>query len=210
MPTTSYTVPSSSSVLGGRMTISDGTNTYSVPYAPKVTSLDVDINDWQEQTRPGRKPILVSGGRRLKRFQLSIRVADGNEIDSSVLSDINMLRVIANSEQPVKIEYGGDFTGQWRITSLSVNTEERTSGEDDPSRMTVDMEITEWVDVKGATSVLDVPKKTKITKKLDTCTKISIQFYKTSSYAAKIADANGIKDIQKSLKVGREIKLPRP
>lgn len=103
--------------IGGGLELSSGTTTVTLPLLPD----DVDFGDlsdaWDEQPRPGRDPLLVRGGKRLKtlRFDAELRTSTR----TSVVAVIERLQALAVGSTPVTVRLGGRTRGVYRIVELS-------------------------------------------------------------------------------------------
>ena len=199
--TVTYGVPKPTTKGLSRLSFECDGEVLNMRYAPKDVTYEMDIDDWTEQTRPGKKSLLVTGAKRLKKMSMSLTLAEGNDRSANVNAYITTLQEFASNPNPVNVFY--DFYAMadngWRITNMSVQAVEREPGspEDRSSEITraiVTLELTEWVSTKlnvaanGGVPDINTKKPYVVKGNVNTYFRIAQAKYNDLSYAVKLKD----------------------
>lgn len=188
-------------------------------YAPKEITYSGFEGTYQEALRPDRKPLIRRDGTNLRKMSMEIFVGS-TDIEEPITDQLKELERLAETRDPLVVEYDSHTKGFWHITTFDYSSEERTDKRindklTEITRATVNIEFTE---VAGPTMftinrrerIIGVkrPKSIK-TKKGQTLTQIAKKYYGTTSplILKAIAKANKIKN-PKHLKPGQKLKLP--
>lgn len=142
-----------------RVTIAGYNGKVTVPLS--VTSPEADLDnlarEWFELDRPGRRPILESGGKKLARLVLDALL--DADVDDGYAGDVeNQLAVIlgiARSEEPVVLSYAPletsttlTHTGRWALADLRVRTLRRARMTNKITRARLTLELVELSPVR--------------------------------------------------------------
>ena len=188
-------------------------------YAPKEITYSGYEGTYQEALRPDRKPLIRRDGTSLRKMSMEIFVGS-TDIEEPITDQLKELERLAETRDPLVVEYDSHTKGFWHITTFDYKSEERTDKRlndnlTEITRATVNIEFTE---VAGPTMftinrrerIIGVkrPKSIKA-KKGQTLIQIAKKYYGSTSplIIKAIAKANKIKN-PKHLKPGQKIKLP--
>lgn len=128
-----------------RMSLMAGSLVFGCPLAPREMTFDGYESDWQEQTRPGRKSLLVDRAPKLHHMSFSLLIAYPSRY-TLIQSSLDKLAAICQSSNPITIRYDANTAlCTWRCTSMSVTVVERHEDTNAPTRATVELEFTEYV-----------------------------------------------------------------
>jgi nucleoid-associated protein YgaU len=193
-----------------RLSIHSKNTTFNAPFAPRKVTYSGYEGVWNEVARPGRKPILTRAGLNMRKMSMELFVGSSDPYRSV---DIELKKLTALAEDPdlITVEYDPRCWGNWRISSLSIDSEQRHPDTSEITRAMVSIEFTE-ADDKGidrSASVIapaDRPL-TYTVRSGETLLMIANQMYGDPDKWIKIADVNGIKD-PKMLVDGSRIRLP--
>jgi hypothetical protein len=211
----SVTIARNASALSGGARLVIKTKNNSLIFSSKFAPREVDYGGYEAQyneiSRPDRKPILARSGNSLRTVSMSLFVGSTN-IEESFDEALATLERIAESRIPVIIEYDPRVYGEWRITSMTYSSVERSpSVKSEITRANVDLIFTEITGkedsivnfgVRGRPKNFTPPTRT-------TMFKIAQQFYGTKDIriVRAIASANNITNLR-NIPPGKKIKLP--
>ena len=182
-----------------RMTISNSPQTivFNAPYAPRTVSYSGFEATYNETTRPDRKPIVTRSGFSLRKMSMELFVGSTNPYETQD-ERLKTLEDLAQTIDPLIVEYDASTGGKWRITSLSYESVERHPIDNEITRATVMIEFTE-IDLKSNMTINQVnnqrPKKVNV-KAGDSLAKIVMANYGTDNpfIVKAVAKANDIDD----------------
>lgn len=218
-----------------KMILRAGDLSLTVPYAPRESAQSGFGVTYAEVPRPGRSPLLMRQGDQLRKqsFDLFFGTVD---ITRNVIPDMSVLFALAQAVEPIRIANGPGAGTLWRITNLTMNTQE-AGPKNVVTRATATVELTEVSDLKnkpgpiaggkqpvstttapkptGATTTISgatAPKpvaqvRTHTVKSGETLSSISNTFYGTPTRWKALADANGICNPD-LIQVGQRLKIP--
>lgn len=189
---------------------------FTLPYAPRGTSLGGWAKTFSQQDRPGRKPLNTLDGGTLETLSFDVFLGYRDH-QTSVEPLLGALERLAGSGKRITIAgLSPRERGPWRLTDASVSGDTRQQGTNAITRATVSLTFTEASDANpklgpvhgGKKTTKTVKKAKKYTiKKGDTLKKIATKFYGSPDGWKAIAKANKIKTPDK-LKVGSVITIP--
>jgi nucleoid-associated protein YgaU len=206
----SVTMNRTESGIKPRLTIYSKNTQFHAPFAPRKVTYSGYEGVWNEVPRPGRKPILTRAGLNMRKLGMELFIGTTDPYES-VDMELKKLTALAEDTDIITVEYDPRCWGNWRISTLSIDSEQRHPDTSEITRAMVSIEFTE-ADDRGidTTSSVIAPAsrpKTYTVRSGETLYKISDQFYGDVTKWRKIADANGIKD-PKMLVDGSRIRLP--
>lgn len=214
----------------------DGSMRYAAPYAP----LEVDFGGfgwtYSQGDRPGRTPISTPAGKALRTMNMELMVVKRTSVtlgsgasleDAQPIEDqLSALSTLAESTQPLTVEYNTQCQGLWVMTGLTFRSIARSPVNNQITRATVNIEFTEYSPYSyyiappppavpgkggggGGGAGAKKAKKYKI-KKNDTLAGIAKKVYGSSAKknVQKIIKANPPNKTKK-LKPGAVLKIPR-
>lgn len=193
-----------------RLTIYSKNTTFAAPFAPRKVTYSGYEGVWNEVPRPGRKPILTRSGLNMRKMSMELFVGSADPF-RSVDIELKKLAALAEDTDLITVEYDPRCWGNWRISSMTIDSEQRHPDTSEITRATVNIEFTE-ADDKGidrSVGVIspDARPKTYTVRSGETLYQIATNLYGDPTKWTKIADANGIKD-PKMLVDGSRIRLP--
>jgi nucleoid-associated protein YgaU len=221
----------------------DGSMRYAAPYAP----LEIDFGGYgwtySQSERPGRTPVSSPATKALRTMAMelmivnrtSVLLGSGASLDDAlpIEDQLTALSTLADSLQPLTVEYGTQCQGLWVITSLTFKSIARSPVNNQITRATAHIEFQEYSPYSfyiapppppapphsgggggGRPSSDRTTKKYKV-KKGDTLSVIARKTYGSSSKKniQKIIKANKpavIKKIKAGKAVGKVVNIPRP
>lgn len=214
-----------------KMVLQAGDIRLTVPYAPRTSNHTGFAPVYTEVARPGRHPLVLRTAPGL--WKQSFDLFLGNvDLDYPIGRDFLLLKSIAESYEPITIINGPGINRTWRITGLSMDAVERNHN-NQISRATVSIEMTEVVDLKPAAGPTQggkkpppatsappkpgTPEKATAPKtkapRIHTVTKgqslsiISNIYYRTPSRWREIATANNIRNAN-HIHPGQKLRIP--
>lgn len=121
-----------------------GVATVLLPWWPEEVERSNLGRTWEEITRTGRQPLLLSSGKNLQEYNLgfTLRSADMGE---SMADNVAAIEAMANSQVPISLVMASTVRGLFHITSLSV-VETEHNGLGHPSVVDVSMTLKEASD----------------------------------------------------------------
>lgn len=190
--------------------------TWTVPYAPKVTDMEQDGLNWVDSPRPGNTPFLRIQSVKPRRMRMEFTL--GNNAGASIQSQIDGLRNIANKDVHVTISYSSNEAGAWRIIDLSYEvTRRNTANAPTQGKMTVTFQqvrLDSVVPGPVKATVAPAPKpsssggaRTYRVVRGDTLWALAVKYYGSGLQWRRIADANGVRDPRK-LQIGTLLRIP--
>lgn len=217
----------------------DGSMKYAAPYAP----LEVDYSGfawtYSQGDRPGRTPISTPSSKQLRVITMELMIVkrtaaalgNGASLENAepIEDQLSALRSMADSVQPLTVEYGTQCQGLWVMTDLTFKSIARSPTTNQITRATANLEFTEYSPYAfyiapppppavggggggggGGAAGARKAKKYKV-KKGDTLARIAKKVYGSSKKKniQKLIKANPPSKIKK-LKPGTTIKVPRP
>ena len=193
-----------------RLMIRSKNTVFNAPFAPRKVTYSGYEGVWNEVARPGRKPILTRAGLNMRKMSMELFVGTTDPYES-VDMELKKLAALAEDTDLITVEYDPRCWGNWRISSLSIDSEQRHPDTSEITRATVSIEFTE-ADDRGmdATAGVIAPEarpKTYTVRSGETLFQIASNLYGDASKWIKIGDANGIKD-PNMLVDGSRIRLP--
>lgn len=207
-----------SEVVHPKMTIvaEDGT-AFTVPYAPRETTLDGWAPTFATADRGGRQPLLLRSGQGLPQitFDLTFGAPDPQV---SIERQLAALRTLARSGKRMRVNLDPTTTQfLWRLTGFSQQVMSRQHGTNHATRAVCSLTFQRAVDAVVAVGPVSGGKKGSggnkkipryhVWRKGDTLVKLAVQYYDEASMWRRIADVNGIRR-PKHIAVGRRLLLP--
>ena len=226
------------------ITTRDGLMKFAAPYAP----LEIDFSGYgwtySQGDRPGRTPISSPANKQLRTMSMELMIVNRTavtlgsgaslETAESIEDQLSALSSLADSVQPMTVEYGTQCQGLWVITGLTFKSIARSPINNQITRATAHLEFTEYSPYafyiapppppappapSGGGSVARPVSYLKVKKyrvqKGDTLARIAKKTYGSSSKKniQKIIKGNKpavIKRIKAGKAVGLVINIPRP
>lgn len=121
------------------------TMSFSAPYAPKKIDYAGWRQDWTTVERPGGKPLLLRKQQPLHTMAFTITVGEQDPLASQAPA-LEALKVMAKTRERVYVRYSVSEAGLWRITDLTVSSEERHPVTNEITRATASLTLTEASD----------------------------------------------------------------
>lgn len=206
-------------VDGRRMTFlpQDGSfGIVGVPYAPVVVEHKNLGADFATVSRVGRVDALVYKNPKLPTMSYTLKLASPDR-NGRAQSMIDTLTSWARRGVRLRVAYGRQEAGLWRITELSVSSEQRHPTTSEIVRASVAVDMTRASDIAGWGPVDGGPApppgtpppggRTYEVVAGDTLIRISIKMYGTPNKWQLIADANHITD-PSHLPIGKLLRIP--
>ena len=135
-----------------------GPDSATLPWWPDEISWNALAQEWSEQKRPGRWPMLVKESQTLPEVAIGFIVSDRPSGSTSAL--LGQLRSMARSETPVQLMLASRELGRWRVTDLAyTELEHAASGE--PIRAEVSLTLKRALDAAAPIGPLPQPTKGK-------------------------------------------------
>lgn len=193
----------------------------SIPEGNGPVQLSDGLGGWSEVSRRGRRPMTDFTGPASVKMDIPL-LLDGFRADRNVQPLLDRLIALAQGEPPPVVQLTGRFPiavegRRWVVTNITFgNTERNRQG--DLVRQEATVQVMEYVALDSV-QFKRIPKKAVIvgsfrevyrTKQGDTLNKIAVKLYNGNRKKAKaIGKANGIRDVNKKLKAGRTLTIPR-
>jgi nucleoid-associated protein YgaU len=172
MPSVTVTVPGNAtpSRVQAELTLvntSGGKSTVVVlPITDPAASFKGLEADWEQVTRPGRKPILARVGEKLTTLDLKVTVAapDGGRLDPGGTVEATLTKLVSmagndTAAMPVALTWGAfdtsanvTQTGRWHFQSFEIDSETRQPGTNNISRADLTITLVEASDAPTASS----------------------------------------------------------
>lgn len=191
-----------SGIEGKKMYIfaeSTGELALSVPYAPREIEYGGWNQNWTETERTGTTPLLLFRNWPLPTIRFSLALASVNPYESQV-PNLVKLEQLARTKERVLVRYSVSESGLWRITDLSVSSQQRHPETNEITRATVSMTLTRASDaapsvgpVSGGpppTAPAPAPQRTHTVVRGDTLWGIAQRYYGNGTLWPRIFDAN--------------------
>lgn len=202
-----------------KMTIvtEDG-DAFTVPYAPRETTLDGVVPTWATADRGGRAPLLLRSGNGLPQITFDLIFGYANP-QRSVERQLGELRKLAKSGKRMRVNLDPTTTANlWRMTGFTQQTVARQYGTNKPTRALCSLTFQKASDAVVAVGPVSGGAKKKgdndkkrprfhTWRKGDTLVKVAVRYYGEAAVWRHIADANNIRN-PKNIKVGRRLILP--
>lgn len=138
--------PSSLTAHPGVILVPERGGAWRLPLAPREVEHANLAATWTEVARPGRKPLLIHSGGKLRTMSLELTVGY-LDYDRPVEAELAKLRTLAAGTDRVRfVSYGQSEAGWWRITDASMRSVLRQHGTNRITRATVSLSLTESSD----------------------------------------------------------------
>lgn len=124
---------------------STGTLSLSVPYAPREVEYGGWAQDWTETERSGNTPLLLRKGQPLQSLRFSLTLADPNPYEVQT-SNLLALYHLARTKERVLVRYSQMESGLWRITDISVSSQQRHPETNEVTQGVVSLTLTQASD----------------------------------------------------------------
>ena len=178
--------------------------------APKEVEYTGTTGTYNEGERPDRQPLLRRKGRSLRKMSMTVFFWHF-DIEEPVDNRILALEKLAKTDIPLLIEYDPTTVGEWRITSMTYKSIERSQYTNQITRAEVTLEFTEDPEPTKISLNQAVKKRPKTykAKKGENLYDIVEKFYQTDStrIVNAVAKVNDIKHPRR-IQAGKKIKLP--
>lgn len=201
----------------------EGGTAFTVPYAPRETTLENIAPRFDVIDRGGREPLLLRSADSLPTMNMELVLAYPDP-HRSVEPSLTALRQLAKSGKRLRVKLDSTSGGhRWRLTGFTQQVLARQPGTNAPTRALCTLTFTAASDAvvevgpvsgghngggKGGKDDDKNRPKFYVVKKGDTLQSIAERFYGKASYWRGIADVNNIRDPRK-LKVGLKLTLPK-
>lgn len=197
----------SAAAAAGRMFLYSETGkiVVSVPWAPSTIDYGGLESDWTTADRPGDYPLLLLKGRKLKTVGFSFLLADAQQMHTSQRSSVDLLQQLADTRERVLCRYSAHEAGLWRITDVSVSSEQRHPDTNEMTRAMCSLTLTRASDAAPAVGPLTggakphpapkpkakkrAPRRYRVVRG-DCLWKIALRFYGRGTLWPRIYDAN--------------------
>lgn len=135
-----------SGMQGKRMYIyADSTGTLSVPYAPRQIEYGGWAQEWTQTERSGTTPLLLRKSQPLFTLRFSLLFANPNPYQQQV-STLATLQNLARTKERVLVRYSPTEAGLWRITELTITSEQRHPETNEITQCTASLTLTQASD----------------------------------------------------------------
>ncbi len=186
---------------GARMYLysESGKLSIAIPIAPREIEYGGMPLEWSQAERSGTKPLLLFKGAPLYTLSFSFLLTDKVDLYAPQTSQFAALREVARLTERVFIRYSGAEQGLWRITGLSISSELRDPANNEITRATVSIELTEASDPAPAVGPVSKPPppqppkpvaRTYVVVRGDCLWDIARKFYGNGALWPRIFDAN--------------------
>lgn len=180
---------------------STGTIALSVPYAPREIEYGGWTQNWTETERSGNTPLLLFKSWPLHTIRFTLMMVSTNPFESQVPNLIK-LEQLARTKERVLVRYSVTESGLWRITDISVSSQQRHPESNEITQATVSLTLTRASD--AAPSVGPVsggpppappaptpqPQRTHTVVRGDTLWGIAQRYYGNGTLWPRVFDAN--------------------
>lgn len=124
---------------------STGALALSVPYAPREIEYGGWAQEWTQTERSGSTPLLLRKGQPLFSLRFSLMLADPNPYQTQT-SRLAALQNLARTKERILVRYGPTEAGLWRITEMSISSEQRHPESNEITRCVVSLTLTQASD----------------------------------------------------------------
>jgi nucleoid-associated protein YgaU len=175
-----------------------------IDIAPREIEYGGLAHDWASADRSGRTPLLLHSATPLRTMGFSFMITDKVDFTTPQASKIAILRDVARTFERVLVRFSGAEQGLWRITELSLSSQLRSPDNDEITRATVSVTLTEASDPAPAVGPVSKPPppppnppsgggRTWTVVKGDTLWGLAKRFYDNGARWPQIFDANRTK-----------------
>lgn len=182
---------------------STGALSFSAPYAPREIEYGGWAQEWTQTERSGNTPLLLRKSQPLFSLRFSLMLVDKNPFQSQV-PRLAALQNLARTKERVLVRYSPTEAGLWRITEMTISSEQRHPETDEITRCMVSLTFTQASDAApsvgpitgGSSSTPAAPKpvvtapRTHTVVSGDTLWGIAQKYYGNGTQWPKIFDAN--------------------
>lgn len=139
-----------SGTQGKRMYLyAEGVGTLSVPYAPREIEYGGWNQEWVQTERSGTTPLLLRKSQPLFTIRFSLMFVDVNPYQQQV-STLATLQNLARTKERVLVRYSPTEAGLWRITELTITSEQRHPETNEITQCTASLTLTQASDAAPA------------------------------------------------------------
>lgn len=135
---------------------STGTLALTFPFAPRQIEYGGWAQDWATVERSGNKPLLLRKGESLDTMKFSALLADRDPFFSQS-GAIAAVKALAKTRERVLVRYASSEAGLWRITNVSVSSEQRHPDSNEITRALLSFEFTAASDAAPAVGPVSRP-----------------------------------------------------
>lgn len=135
-----------------------GSTTATLPWWPDEIAWSTIAQEWSEQKRPGRAPLLVKEAQTLPEIAIGCIISDRSSASAAVV--VAALRKMARSDTPIQLMLASRELGRWRMTDLAYSElDHLPSGE--PSKTEVSFTLKRAMDASAPIGPLPATKRRK-------------------------------------------------
>lgn len=194
--------------------------------SPKVDHSGL-AGDWKQVPRGGDRPLLGMAGRQLHVAKVTAIIArdDGSAVEDILVDLINISRDGNDDHKVTLAHYGYLEAGPWRLTDISIISDQRKFGTNQITRADVTLTLTEHVAEPGPSAAKKKKHKagggksgsgdggqrskprTYTVRAGDTLSRIAVKFYGDANRWHRIARANHLRD-PNHIYPGQRLKIP--
>lgn len=176
-----------------------GVLTLTAPFAPRVIEYGGWAMRWSEVERSGTRPLLLRSGDNLETMSFSLMLASRDPFESQA-DTLAKIKALARTRERVLVRYSVAEAGLWRLTDVSVTSEQRHPDHNEPTRAVVSFQFTAASDPAPAVGPVTRPpapppppppaQRTHFVVPGNTLWGISQQYYNNGTLWPRIYDAN--------------------
>lgn len=126
------------------------------PFAPREIEYGGWAQEWTQVERSGNKPLLLRKGEALDTMRFSALLADRDPMYSQAEA-LTMLKLLCKRRERMLVRYAGTEAGLWRITNVTVTSEQRHPDTNEVTRAVVSLEFTAASDAAPAVGPVSRP-----------------------------------------------------
>jgi LysM repeat protein len=174
--------------------------TLTVPFAPTAIEYGGIAPDWVTVDRPGNTPLLLRKSQPLDTLKFSFLMADRHDMLFVQTGEFAAIKALARQNERVLVNYGPNEGGLWRLTDVSVSSEQRHPDSNEITRATCSITLTRASDPAPAVGPITypppppapppAPARTYTVVSGDCLWNIAIRYYGNGALWPRIFDAN--------------------
>jgi LysM repeat protein len=174
--------------------------TFTVPFAPAAIDYGGIAPEWVTVERPGGTPLLLRKSQPLDTLKFSFVIADKVDMLWPQTGEFHALQSLARQNERVLVNYGPNEGGLWRITDVTVSSEQRNPDTNEITRAVCSITLTRASDPAPAVGPITypppppapppAPARNYIVVRGDCLWNIAIKYYGNGALWPRIFDAN--------------------